>query len=120
MLPPVHETLAASAATALLGSPPRVWRHGEAPAGQETRDYVTWTLAGGSPVNNLSELPPADGLSVQVDCWSATDAGVVALATVVRDAIEPVAHMTSVLADGRDADTRRFRIALQFEWWLAR
>jgi hypothetical protein len=121
MLPPVFATLQASpAVTTVVGSPfTRVFAHGDAP--QDTaRPYITWHVVVGSPENSLSDLPGIDRCTVQVDCWHATDAGVVGLATAARNAIEPLAHMTGVVVNDRDAATRLFHLAMQFDWWLAR
>lgn len=119
MFPPVFSTLsAASAVTALIGDPPRAWRHGNAPQGG-TQPYVTW-FAGATPENTLSELPAVDRVGLQVDCWSADDAEVEALAIAVRDAIEPLAQMTTAPVDDFEPQTKLYRVTLQFDWWLAR
>jgi hypothetical protein len=57
---------------------------------------------------------------VQIDCWHATSAGVVQLATAVRDAIEPHAHITGYPINAKDTETQRYRIGLQLDWWLSR
>jgi hypothetical protein len=120
MLPPVYATLAAdSGATDLLGDPPRVWRHGEAPQ-DGTRPYVTWNLVAGVPENTLSEGPGVDRCTIQIDCWSPTSAAVVVLAEAVRDAVEPLAHMTGVVVDERERATKLYHLAMQFDWWLSR
>ncbi len=118
MLPPIYNTLrASSAVVALVGT--RIFRHSSAPQ-DISRPYITWFLVTGTPENHLSGLPPADRMSVQVDCWHQTDAGVEALAIAVRDSIEPYAHMTGQPVDGREPDTKLWRIALQFDWWMGR
>lgn len=121
MLPPIFTTLKASEEVKnIVGTnPPRVYRHGSAP--QDTsKPYVTWAVIAGTPENNLSDLPPTDRVAVEVDCWHQTDAGIELLARAVRDAIEPYAHMTAVLIDMREEETKLFRIAMQFDWWLDR
>lgn len=128
MLPPVFQTLKASSAVKnIVGqNPPRIWRHGSAPG--LTRDtagnlivpkdpYITWQLISGVPENNLSDPPPVDRQTVQVDCWHQTDAGIEVLADAVRDAIEPVAYMTSVLIDEREPETNLYRLSLQFDFF---
>lgn len=120
MLPPLYATLsAAGAVTDIVGDPPRVYRHGNAPQ-DTTRPYVTWFLLAGVPENVLSETPPIDRCTLQVDCWHPTDGGVEQLAEAVRDAVEPIAHCTGVPINAREAETRLYRIALQFDWWLDR
>jgi hypothetical protein len=120
MLPPIFQTLkSAGPVTSLIGNPPRAYRHGIAPQGV-TKPYVTWFIIGGVPENTLSELPQIDRLPVQVDCWDTSDAGVEALATAVRDALEPVAHMTSILLDEYEPETKLYRIGMQFDYFLPR
>jgi hypothetical protein len=123
MLPPIFNVLKNSApVTALIGTNPvRAYRHGYAPQEPATvRPYVTWQLVSGVPANTLSELPSIDQNTIQVDCWSEGDAQVETLAQAVRDAIEPHAHMTGVIIDSRETDTKLYRISLQFDWWQSR
>lgn len=121
MLPAVFPLLASdSTVTGFIGaSPVRVYRHGEAPQGV-VAPYVTWFVVSGSPENELDETPKVDGYTVQVDCWSDSDAEVEQLAEAVRDAIEPSHHMTAVIANGRDAETMRYRIGMSFSFWTER
>jgi hypothetical protein len=121
MLPPIFATLKASVAVKdIVGTnPPRIYRHGAAPQ-QVTKPYVTWSAIGADPQNHLSGTPPTDRVSVQIDCWHDTDAGVELLATAVRDAMEPVAHMTGIVVNSRDAETKLYRIGMQFDYWLDR
>lgn len=117
MLPPVYQTLLNSPAGPMVGG--RIYRHGAAPQ-TTVRPYITWFLVTGSPENTLSELPDMDRCTVQVDCWSLSDADIVTLAIAVRDAIEPLAHMTTVPVDSQETDTKLYRMSLQFDWWLPR
>jgi hypothetical protein len=123
MLPGVFQVLMASVAVrnfvVTTGTTPRIFRAGDAPQ-DVTRPYITWQLVSGTPENNLSELPPFDRQSVQVDCWHPADRSIDDMASAVRDAIEPVAHMTSVLLNNRDPETRLYRIAMQFDFFNGR
>lgn len=126
MLPPILGLLAASPAVmaivgpATQGAETRVYRPGQVPQSMAI-PYVVWSVISTTPDNNLGDLPPADRVTVQVDCYHATAAGIVALATAVRNAIEPAAHMTGMPVDQREAETPfLYRIALQFDYWLAR
>lgn len=121
MLPQVFQTLKLSTDVKnIVGTnPPRIYRHGVAPQ-DTTRPYITWVLVSGVPENQLSGLPGADRMTVQVDCWHPTDSGVESLATAVRDACEPYAHMTSVLVNEREQETKLYRIGLQFDWYVMR
>lgn len=121
MLPPVFQTLKASADVRnFVGTnPPRIFRHGSAPQAID-KPYITWFMVSGTPENQLSGTPPVDRCTVQVDCWHQTDSGIEAMAIAVRDAIEPFAHMTSAPVDDRETETKLFRIALVFDWFEPR
>ncbi len=118
MLPPIYTTLHNNNAVSTIVSN-RIYRHGNAPQ-DTTKPYVTWNLINDDPENNLSDLPPVDRCTIQVDCWHQTDAGIETLAIAVRDAIEPHAHMTGIPIDNREIETKLFRISLQFDWFLDR
>lgn len=119
MLPGVYAILAnAAGVTAIIGSPPRVYRHGEASQGVAL-PYVTWFVSSTNPANNLDDVPPTDQYTVQVDCWSKSDAQVETLAAAVRDAIEPEHHLIG-LSNGRDPETMRYRISMTFTFWTDR
>lgn len=118
MLPPVYQTLnVVSAVTSIVGQ--RIYRHDRAPQ-DTTRPYITWFLVVGTPENELSDVPGIDRQTIQVDCWHQEDVGVVTLATAVKDAIEPIAHCTSIPINGREVETKLYRIGLQFDWFLSR
>lgn len=118
MLPPIYPTLSASpSVSAIVGT--RIYPHADAPQ-DVAAPYVTWFLAGGSPEITLSEPPPVDRMTVQIDCWHNTSAGVIALAESVRVAIEPHAHVTGYPINARDAETQLYRFGLQLDWWLSR
>jgi hypothetical protein len=120
MLPNIFALLkSASAVTAIIGSPPRVYRHGDAPQ-DVTRPYVTWQVVSGVPDNHLSGVPVSDRYTVQIDCMNTTDGGIESLAKAVRDAIEPSAVLTSIPLNERDFETKLYRIALQFDFILNR
>lgn len=126
MFPQVFQTLKASAAVKnIVGTnPPRIYRHGSAPQRPDglpfDQPYITWFIVVGTPENTLSELPATDRVTVQVDCWHQTDSGIEALAIAVRDAIEPYAVMTAVPVDTRETESKLYRIALQFDWFVDR
>lgn len=118
MLPPVASTLRA-AAPVLAIVEDRIFRHGEAPQ-NVTKPYVTWSIVSGVPHNQVSDVPTMDMVSVDVNCWHQTDGGIETLATAVRNAIEPHAHMVNILANERETETRLYRIGMQFDWHLPR
>ncbi len=118
MLPPVYRTLVAAPAVVAIVDR-RIYRHNAAPQ-DVRRPYVTWFLINAVPENHLSGTPPVDRMSFQVDCWHPTDAGAEELATAVRDALEPFAHMTGQPIDGRERETKLWRMALEFDWFFDR
>lgn len=122
LLPPVFSVLKSSAnVKAFVGTnPPRIYKHGEAPQlvdGEKKLPYVTWFVATAAPENQLSGTPSTDRMTIQVNCWHDTSAGIDLLAQAVRDAIEPVAYMTGMPIDQREPETRLYWIALQFDWY---
>jgi hypothetical protein len=125
MLPPIFQVLRNAAnVTAIVGtSPSRIYRHGTAPQAA-VAPYITWSVITGTPQNTLSELPMVDACVVQVDCWADNTGNGAAqiedLAVAVRAALEPVAHMTGFGPNGQDFETQRYRMMLQFDYWLDR
>lgn len=118
MFPPVFETLTADSYTlALVGS--AIYRHDDAP-NDRVPPYLAWS-ASIAPENTLSETPGIDRVTVLVNCYSDDDGELLAIATAVRDAIEPFAHLVSMPIDNRDRpDTKLYRMALQFDWFVHR
>lgn len=122
MLPLVYRMITEdSSAAAIVGT--RVYRHGAAPQ-KVTAPYVTWSVVSGEPENDMTSTPRTDRFEVQVDCWSdndgSGDAGIEALATAVRAALETYGHMTRYSANDRDFDTQRFRISMDFTLFVHR
>lgn len=126
MFPPIYTTLQASAAVrAALGARPRLYRHGEAPAldpkSRATQTpYATWLLVTGLPFVNLSEAPDRDRQTLQVDVWGDDEKVVESAAVAVRAQLETVTHCLGFRTLPRDAETRLFRVSLDFDWLHAR
>lgn len=122
MFPRIFSTVAANATvTGIIGTnPTRFYRHGSAPQGV-TAPYGTWFIVSGDPENNLSDTPPVDRYTIQVDAWSDNNgtgsAGVEALAEALRDCLETLGHMTGVVVNTKDEATQRYRIGMQFDIW---
>lgn len=121
MLPNIYQILRTSnAVKAIVGTnPSRIYRHESAPQ-DGSKPYITWFIITGSPENTLSELPNIDQISVQLDCWHQTDSGVESLAVAVRDAMETTSHMTNIVINEREPETKLYRIGMQFDVWLDR
>lgn len=126
LFPPVFQWLKASEAVkAIVGTnPPRIWKHGSAPQSPTgaplSQPYITWFIAAAAPENNLSDPVPVDRYSAQIDCWHQTQDGVEALAVEARDAMESHCHMTGVIANLREPETKLYRIGLTFDIWHGR
>jgi hypothetical protein len=130
MLPPVFQALKASQAVKdIVGTnSPRIYRHGKAPDGTPDRPiaepYITWFMVSGIPENNLSDPPPCDRATVQVDCWypdrggRAADAGIELLARAARDALEQIGVMTAAPIDDYETTTKTYRISLQVDVFI--
>lgn len=118
MLPLIYQKLQDSDVAALVDT--RIYRHGEAPEAV-VAPYVTWFVVSSAPANCLEGTPPIDEYAVQVDCWSANDGagdtGVETLAQAVRDALEATMHMNAIVANGKDPETKRYRIGMTFTAW---
>ncbi len=126
MFPPLYTTLQASPEVrALLGARPRFWQFGEAPAldpqSRATQTpYATWLLVAGAPFNTLSEAPDRDRQTVQIDVWGPVEKDVQEAAKAVRAQLETVTHCLGFRTLPRDAETRLFRVSLDFDWLFGR
>lgn len=121
MYPPVFEVCAVSAAVkSVLGiNPVRLYPFGSAPQGV-AKPYAAWQVITGVPENYLSEIPDIDSLTLQLTVYAdGADSARNAL-SALRDAIEPVAHIASWLAEGRDPETKSYTAGFIVDWWVAR
>lgn len=109
-----------SACTAIIGSSPCRCYEGTAPQGA-ARPYVVVGNAGGAPENYVGELPGVDSYRMQLDAFALTASEVRSLATAIRNAIEPSAHMIGTpLGPIFESDTKLFRVMLEFDFWIRR
>lgn len=123
MFPNVFAWLkASSAVTGIIGLIPRCYKHGSAPQGV-VAPYVTHFVITGNPESSISDLPPCDRFSIQIDCWSDNNGtgslGVETLAEAVRNAIESHGHIVG-MTNGRDPETQRYRIGFILDVWQNR
>jgi hypothetical protein len=120
MFPPVYTLLAGSSLVAGYVDS-RIYPHGRAPQ-KVAAPYITWDVMGGAPENTLGELPLTDSYVVRVRLWSdhgdAVD--VFAIGESIRDCLEAEAYMESVPMTGRDEETLRHWLELQFRFWVDR
>ncbi|SDW95010.1 tail completion protein gp17 [Lysobacter enzymogenes] len=113
MFPPVFQVLQTGAVIAIVGE--RIARHGDI-AQDERRPYITWSIVIGNPHDNLSDAPPSDFTTVDINCWHTTDAGVEALALAVRDALDARLICNRVRVNQREPDTRLYRVGIEADF----
>ena len=118
MYPAVFSTVNVTAVQALLrasGGELRFYLFGLAPQ-EKVYPYAVWRQVFGSPENNLSAVPDMDMFGVQIDVYATTPASARAVAQALRDAIEPVAHITSWRGDGTDPETKSKTFTFECDW----
>lgn len=121
MMPPVFPILNGnSAVKALLGSQPlRVYPWGQAPQ-NVARPYVTYGVYNGQPENQLDPTPQIDNIGTQIDIWGDSAKSCHDCFVAIRDALEPLAHMTTYQAQEKDSETQLFRARMEFDFWIQR
>jgi hypothetical protein len=119
IVPPVFEILSATAAvTALV---PAIRIRGQGYAGETpVAPYITWQVVSGLPENYTSNRPGIDQHRVQVDCWATTAAQSRAIATAVRNALEPHGQCVAVFGDDYDTEARLYRFGFDWSIWSNR
>lgn len=124
MYPPIYPAVAASpACVALLKSgtgPIRFYQFGINEEQPQTYPYAVWQRVGGLPENYLGQTPDIDSFTVQVDVYAKSADQARTVAAALRDAIEPVAHITGWFGESRDPDTKNYRFTFQTDWWTPR
>jgi hypothetical protein len=120
MRPPIFETVAAvGAVTSLLGSPPRFYSFGSAPA-TVAKPYAVWRTVYGSPENKLDEVPNIDSFGIQIDVYATTGASARAVGDALQFAIEPVAYVVAYNGESQDPDTKNYTYGFTVDWIKAR
>lgn len=122
MTPPIFDICSADTSVqALLGDGPtlRLYPFGEA-LQKERLPYVTWALADGAPENYLGQAPDVDQLALHLDVYGKTAESAREVRNAIVSAIESEAHVVSWDGDGRDRDTRSYRISFTVDWIVSR
>lgn len=118
MIPPIYTVVTGnSSVTALIGT--RFYPAASAPQGV-TKPYATYQNISGVPENYINQVPDVDEYGIQVDCFAESYAQVVSLAEAIRDAVEPVAHITAWRGDQRDPETMMYRFSFDVAWHVNR
>lgn len=109
------------AVLALLGDPePRLYPWGQNDDDPKVYPYATFQVVSGSPENYLSGRPDADRVGLQVDVWAETPESARNVAEALRDAIELDCYITSWRGQGRDAETKSYRVSFDCDWIVQR
>jgi hypothetical protein len=121
MTPPVFALLSTDfECLRLLGNNPiRAYPFGEAPQHVQL-PYVTWQLISGVPENYMDCAPDIDSISTQIDIWAYSQGEASEVFSALRSALELDAHIVGVGIEGREPDTRIYRISLTVDFWTAR
>jgi len=110
MMPPVFTILKSDPSVfAIVGT--RIYRHADAPQGV-LKPYIVWSIITGMPDLQLSGAPLSDMDTVQIDCLSQTDSGVEDLAYAIRNALDNARIANRITLNGRDNETRLYRISI--------
>lgn len=90
-----------------------------APEGTQV-SYVTHLTVGRVPQAYLAERPDMDYVRTQVNCWAADSAAAAVLAKKVEAALEVQGYFVVLVDDSEDPETKRWRYAFDFEFWIPR
>lgn len=121
MIAPIFKVCAASpAVTALIGSNPVRLYPFSLQDDVVAYPYVVWQNISGEPENYLDRRPDADSYTLQVDVYADTVTSATAVATALRDAIEPHAYITRWGGQSRDPETKRYRYSFDVDWIVLR
>lgn len=123
MFPPIFSAVdGSSACRALLrasGGPTRFFQFGLAPQTVQ-KPYAVWQRTFGTPENYLGDVPDSDSFTLLVDVYAGSADSARAVALALRDAIEPVAYITSWLGESVDPDTKNNRFSFQVDFIVPR
>lgn len=121
MIPDIFQAVSGnSGLTSLIGSAPvRFFPFGEAPE-KTVYPYATYSVVNGLPQNTMDGPPQIDDLGTQIDVWAETADSCLDVAEALRDALEPLGHMTSIGNMERDPDTKSYRIRMDFDFFTER
>lgn len=115
---PVFEWLTSSGeVTTLVGE--GIYGNGIAPQ-DAPAPRVVWIVVDEVPFNTLSEKPGGDRVAVQVDAWTKTEKGCSILAKAIRDTLEDHGYKTGQPVNGRDPETKLYRIGQTFDFMAHR
>ena len=119
MLPNVFPVLNTPEIQALVGNPSRIYDFGSAPP-EAKAPYITFWNVSGIPHDQLSGAPCSDFDTIQIDIYAgphdSAKAQIRKLATLVRDALDGAGIANRLIIQGRDNETRLFRVSLEADF----
>lgn len=118
MYSPVFTLLNASPQVKLIlgNSPLRVYPSGRAPQ-NSVKPYAVYSVYNANPENYLDSVPDIDNKGTQINIYAETADSCKKAFDVIRDTLEPHAHMTNFSTDDVDAETDLFSARLEFDFW---
>lgn len=120
MFPPIFQTCINNAGVvAVLGAEPRMYPHGEAPQGV-SKPYAVYQNISGNPENYINQTPDADYNLIQIDIYSDSVESCREVAVALRDAFEPIAHITAWGREDRDPDTNLLHFSFDINFITSR
>lgn len=81
--------------------------------------YLVYLRIASAPQNTLADGAPIDNTRMQIDCFDASYAGVLALAASVKAALKAstLVHVLLLEQDQYEFDARLHRVILDFSLW---
>lgn len=122
MTPPIFQICSSDTSVqALLGDGPtvRLYPYGEA-LQNDALPYAVWALGGGAPENYLGQVPDTDSITMHVDVFGKTAESAREVRDAIVGAIEGEAYVVSWDGEGRESETRSYRISFTVDWVVAR
>ncbi len=96
-----------------FGSPVRIYPYGDVPPNVVT-PYAAHDLIAGTPENNLDAPPTHDDERIQFSVWADTAVTLTAATSALRTRLQEFGYINSCTSLGRDAETRRYGMALDW------
>lgn len=120
MIPPIFEVCRMSRDVQMLlgGQLPRLYPFGEAPQ-DVPKPYATYQLISGAPDNTLT-VPESDHFSLQVDVFGRSQTETLNVFGALRDAVQQKGYVTGYNINGREEDTKLWRLSFDVDWIVDR
>lgn len=121
MIPPIFQIFADDSSVAdIFGAPVRIYPFGEATQPVTKKPYAVWQIIGGSPENSMGDVPDADSFSIQLDVYAESVSDALSAAKILRDTVEPHAHVVAYGPTVKDHDTGLYRYCFDIDFKIRR